>query len=91
MAAYGYQDATETRDAAPSGYRGDDYAHPGRRPEVRVVSINLSREALAIVREECPVGSKHLGQFFDRVLFEYRARKEERARLQAARDAALTP
>jgi hypothetical protein len=75
---------------ADTGYLGDDYVHPGRREGVRVISISLSREGLAILREECPQGSKHQGAFFDRLLVEYRARKEERARLRAQLDAALT-
>jgi hypothetical protein len=60
----------------------DAYCHKNRRKDIRVVTINLDREALAILREEIPVGSKHGGAFFSRLLYEHRARKEERRKVR---------
>ena len=60
----------------------DAYHHPNRRKEVRVLCVNLDREALQILREEIPPGNKHAGQFLSRLLYEHRARKEERQRVR---------
>jgi hypothetical protein len=60
----------------------DTYRHKNRRQDIRVLTVSLDREALAILREEIPVGNKHAGAFFSRLLYEHRARKEERQRVR---------
>jgi len=60
----------------------DTFCHRNRRDDVRVLQVNLEKEALAILREEIPRGNKHAGQFLSRLLYEHRARKEERAKMR---------
>jgi hypothetical protein len=61
----------------------DTYCHTNRRKDVRVITINLDKEALEILRDELPPGNKHVGAFMSRLLYEHRARREERAKVRA--------
>ena len=56
--------------------------HKGRRPGVLVVQVNLDPEALGILRTYCPKGNKQLGEFVSRLLIDWRARDEERAKMR---------
>jgi hypothetical protein len=59
---------------------GEPYA--GRRPDIKPLNISLDREAADLVRQWAGDGGKVLGRFMSRLVFEERARREERARLR---------
>jgi hypothetical protein len=58
---------------------GEPYA--GRRPDIKPVNISLDREAADLIRLWAGDSGKVLGRFVSRLVFEERARREERTRL----------
>jgi hypothetical protein len=56
---------------------GATYA--GRRDDIVPTNISYEREALEYAREKA--GGKHLGRYMSRLIYEDRARDEERTRI----------
>ena len=56
--------------------------HPGRAENIRVVALSLDKAAAKILRSVASSG-KGYGQYVSRLIFEERARQEERAKYNA--------
>jgi hypothetical protein len=52
------------------------------RPDILPFNIRLDREAVQVLRQHCPKGTKGVGRFVSRLILEERARQEERQRLR---------
>ena len=52
--------------------------NPNRRTRALVVS--LEPDTLRLVRAYCPPGARHLGEFITKLVWDFRAREEERYR-----------
>lgn len=62
---------------------GERYA--GRRQDIRPLNISLDREASDLIIQWAGGTGRTLGRFISRLVFEERARREERARLSQAK------
>ena len=56
--------------------------YTGRRPDIAPLNISLDREASDLIRTWAGGTGKTLGRFVSRLVYEERARREERARMQ---------
>jgi hypothetical protein len=65
-------------------------SNPIRSIDVLPVNFSIEREALEILRECSPTAKGH-GRFVSRLLYEYRAKREERDRLRRKMAEALLP
>ena len=61
-----------------------------RRSDAVVVNVTLDRDALSILKQNCPPGRKGTGRLLGRLLYEHAARLEERRRLQEQLVSVLT-
>jgi hypothetical protein len=63
-------------------------AYTGRRPDVVVINTSIEADANTILRRHCPYGTKTVGKFLSRLLYEFDAmdkgRNHERQRLADA-------
>jgi hypothetical protein len=66
--------------ARPKLLEGTPYA--GRRESCAVATLNLEREARDLLKQWAPTT---MGAFVSRLIYEHRARQEERERLPAQR------
>jgi hypothetical protein len=55
--------------------------YKGRRPDKVVRVLTIDREADNIMRQYCPTGTRQLGAFVSKLLYEFRTREEERQKL----------
>ena len=53
-----------------------------RRADSVTVNITFDREAFDILKQFCPPGQRGTGRFLGQLLYEHRARVEERKRLR---------
>jgi len=54
-----------------------------RRSTCEIVNWTIDREAMAFVRQFCPSGTKMISRYITRLIYEDRARQEERQRAAA--------
>jgi hypothetical protein len=59
-----------------------DYQYAGRPPGVMPLYVSMDKEAVAYARAHA-IGRNALGRFLSRLVYEERARQEERQRLAA--------
>jgi hypothetical protein len=65
---------------APAAPRQLGAPHPGRPPGIRVIALSLDAEAYQLLQQMAPTRRAY-GRFLSRLVFEERARREERRRL----------
>jgi hypothetical protein len=59
----------------------DDQCYSGRAPHMAILNVSIPRDARDIVRQYAPSPKNH-GLFINRLLYEYAAKMEERARVR---------
>jgi hypothetical protein len=60
---------------------GPGLLYSGRTKDKVIRTLTIDREADVILRQYCPTGTKRLGAFLSRLLFEFRSREEERQKM----------
>ena len=68
--------------------RNEALDYPPRRADIAQVNFSIDREARTLLNQYAG-GGKAIGRFVTRLVYEHRAREEERARLQQVLQGAL--